>query len=84
MEIAIRNIGNSKGVVLPKPLLAQAGLDDQATAIIEVENGSIVLRKPSKSVRAGWAQAAAAVSAKSGDALLMGEFGNLDDEELSW
>ena len=26
MEIAIRNIGNSKGVVLPKPLLAQAGL----------------------------------------------------------
>ena len=27
MEIAIRNIGNSKGVVLPKPLLAQAGLE---------------------------------------------------------
>ena len=53
MEIAIRNIGNSKGVVLPKPFLAQAGLDGQATAIIEVENGAIVLRKPTKSVRAG-------------------------------
>ena len=26
MEVAIRNIGNSKGVVLPKPLLAQVGL----------------------------------------------------------
>ena len=84
MEIAIRNIGNSKGVVLPKPLLAQVGLDDQATAIIEVENGSIVLRKPAKPVRAGWAEAAAALSAKGGDALLMGEFGNLDDEGLSW
>jgi hypothetical protein len=24
------------------------------------------------------------VSAKGGDALLMGEFGNLDDEELGW
>jgi antitoxin MazE len=84
MEIAIRNIGNSKGVVLPKPFLAQVGLDGQATAIIEVENGTIVLRKPVKTVRAGWAQAAAAVSAKSEDALFMGEFGNLEDEELGW
>jgi len=49
-----------------------------------VENGCIVLRKPAKAVRAGWAEAAAAVSAKGGDALLMGEFGNLDDEELGW
>jgi antitoxin MazE len=84
MEIAIRNIGNSKGVVLPKPFLAQVGLDGQATAIIEVENGTIVLRKPTKKVRSGWAQAAAAVSAKGEDALLLGEFGNLDDEELGW
>ena len=84
MEIAIRNIGNSKGVVLPKPFLAQVGLDDQATAIIEVENGTIVLRKPAKTVRAGWAEASAALSAKGGDALVMGEFGNLEDEELGW
>ena len=84
MEIAIRNIGNSKGVVLPKPFLAQVGLDGQATATIEVENGAIVLRKPAKTVRTGWAEAAAAVSAKGDDALLMGEFGNLDDEELGW
>ena len=84
MEIAIRNIGNSKGVVLPKPFLAQVGLDGQATAIIEVENGTIVLRKPTKKARRGWAQAAAAVSAKGEDALLLGEFGNLDDEELGW
>jgi antitoxin MazE len=84
MEIAIRTIGNSKGVVLPKPLLAQAGLDDQTTANIVVENGQIILSKPAKAVRAGWAEAAAAVAAKSDDALLMGEFGNAGDAELSW
>ena len=84
MEIAIRNIGNSKGVVLPKPLLAQVGLDEQATANIAVENGAIVLRKPAKAVRAGWSEAAAAVCAQGGDGLLMGEFGNLDDSELTW
>ena len=84
MEISIRNIGNSKGVVLPKPLLAQAGLDGVATAIIEVENGAIVLRKPTKPVRSGWADAATTISAKGGDALLMGEFGNLEDGEMGW
>lgn len=84
MEITIRKIGNSKGVVLPKPLLAQAGLDDQATAQVAVENGSIVLRKPVQAVRAGWSEAAAAVTTKSADELLMGDFGNLDDAGLTW
>lgn len=84
MEVTIRTIGNSKGVVLPKPLLAQAGLEGQMTASIEVENGAIVLRKPAKTVRAGWAAAAAVVAAKGGDALLMGEFGNTEDTELTW
>lgn len=84
MEVAIRNIGNSKGVVLPKPLLAQAGLDGEAVAHIEVENGSIVLSKPTKAVRVGWSEAAAAVSANDGNALLMGEFDNLEDAELTW
>ena len=78
MEIAIRNIGNSKGVVLPKPLLAQAGLEDQITANITVENGQIILSKPAKAVRAGWSEAAAAVAAQGDDAMLMGEFGIVD------
>ena len=84
MEVAIRSIGNSKGVVLPKPLLAQAGLDDQAIAEISVEGGAIILRKPTKPVRVGWAQAAQALAARVGEELLMGEFGNADDAELNW
>ena len=84
MEVAIRSIGNSKGVVLPKPLLAQAGLDDQTIAEISVEGGAIILRKPTKPVRVGWAQAAQALAAQGGDELLMGEFGNADDAEQNW
>ena len=57
MEVAIRQIGNSKGVVLPKPLLAQAGLQDQSVAEIRVEAGVIILRRASKPVRAGWSDA---------------------------
>ena len=84
MEIAIRNIGNSKGVVLPKPLLAQADLEGETTALIQVENGSIVLSKSSKPLRTGWAEAATAVSAHGEGDLMMGEFGNADDADLRW
>ncbi len=78
MEIAIRNIGNSKGVILPKSLLTQAGLENQTTANIAVKNGRIILSKPTKAVRAGWSEAAASVAAKGDDALLMGEFDNAE------
>ena len=85
MEITIRTIGNSKGVVLPKPLLAQAGLDGQKTAYIVVQNDTIILSKPiTKTLRAGWAEAAAVLSAKGDDALLMGEFANMEDTRLAW
>ena len=84
MEIVIRNIGNSKGVLLPKPLLAQVGLDDSSVAEVAIEHGAIVLRKPAQPPRAGWAQAAQAVAEAGDDALLMGEFGNAADAELAW
>lgn len=84
MEIIIRTIGNSKGVVLPKPVLAQAGLDESSSAELVVEHGAIVLRKPAPAARAGWAQAAQAVARARDDKLLLGEFGNADDTDLAW
>lgn len=84
MEIAIRHIGNSKGVVIPKLLLAKAGLEGESTVLIHAENGSIVLSKSSKPLRTGWAEAAAAVSAHGEGDLMMGEFGNADDADLRW
>ena len=84
MHIAIRDIGNSKGILIPKAMLAQAGLEDVSFADVAVENGAIVLRKPENSVREGWAQAAAAIAAAGHDALLLGEFSNADDQAQSW
>ncbi|MBS1941412.1 MAG: AbrB/MazE/SpoVT family DNA-binding domain-containing protein [Bacteroidetes bacterium] len=84
MHIAIRTIGNSKGVVLPKTLLAQAGLEGVTVATVSVEQGAIVLRKPATLARAGWADAAKAIAAAGDDAMLMGEFGNAADPEMPW
>ncbi len=82
MNVAIRPFGNSRGIVIPKPLLQQLGLEDEAD--LSVENGALVIRKPVHSPRAGWAQAAQALAQAGGDALKMGEFGNEDDKDLTW
>ena len=82
MKVAIRKIGNSQGIVLPKPVLAQAGLEDEVE--LTVEGSSVILRKPKPSVRAGWATAAKKLAEQGDDALLLGEFTNEGDAERAW
>jgi antitoxin MazE len=80
-QIAIRRMGNSQGIVIPKPLIAQIGLEGHAE--VTIERGALVLRRPAKPNRAGWAATAQKLAQKEDDAL-MGEFGNQDDAELGW
>ena len=82
MHVSIRPFGNSRGIVIPKPLLTQLGLVDQAD--LTVEDGTLVIRKPASPVRAGWADAAKALASQQDDALLLGDFGNEGDEDLQW
>ena len=82
MKTTIRPMGNSQGVIIPKPLLAQAGL--QGEAEMSVEDGAIVLRKPSQPARAGWAEAARKIAEAGDDALVMPEFANQGDAEFRW
>lgn len=71
MRTPIRKMGNSQGVIIPKPLLAQAGLENEAEMV--VENGAIVLRRPQRKAREGWAEASQAVAAAGDDALVWPE-----------
>ena len=82
MHIAIRPFGNSRGIVIPKPLLTQLGLEDEAE--VSVENDALVIRKPAQAARAGWGNAAKALAQAHDDVLIMGDFGNEADEELKW
>ncbi len=84
LHVSIRQIGNSQGVVIPKPLLIQLGLSGEAGAEMTVEGDALVLRRPAGRVRAGWAEAAKAIARRGDDELVMGEFGNAGDEELIW
>ena len=49
MKTAIRKTGNSQGGLIPKPLLAQVGLEVEAEMF--VEKGAIVIRKPRRAKR---------------------------------
>ena len=84
IHVHIRQIGNSKGIVIPKPLLQQLGLDAATEAEMKVEGETLVLRKPAKPLRAGWAEASKRIAQSGDDALVMGEFGNAADEDLAW
>jgi len=72
-------IGNSRGLRLPKPLLEQAGLEDEVE--IRVEQGALVIAAVANP-RAGWAEAAA----KFGPSGLLDapSATRFDDEEWAW
>ena len=83
MKIALHRIGNSQGVILPKPLLAQVGFTENELEMT-IERDAIVLRKPRKPVRTGWADAAKQLAQSGDDALVSPEFANEADDSLKW
>ena len=82
MRAAIRKMGNSQGVIIPKPVLAQVGLTDEA--LMTVEHGALVLRPAPPSRREGWADASRRLAGHADDALAWPEFTNADDKHLKW
>jgi antitoxin MazE len=82
MLTTIRRLGNSQGVLIPKPLLQQVGLEDQAE--MRIEGDALVLRKPKTEPRAGWAEECRALAEAGDDALVLPEFANEADAELTW
>jgi antitoxin MazE len=67
MKTRLVRIGNSRGVRLPKPLIAQAGLTDEVE--LHVRDGAIVIERAS-TPRAGWSEAAGQMRARDEDQLL--------------
>jgi antitoxin MazE len=82
MLTTIRRMGNSQGVLIPKPLLQQIGLEDKAE--MRVEGDALVLRRPKAAPRAGWAEASMRVAAAGDDALVLPDFSNEEDADLKW
>lgn len=82
MKTVVRKMGNSRGVIIPKPLLDQIGLVDAADMTIEKD--ALVLRPLRHTPRAGWAAAARTLNDEADDTLAWPEFANDDDSALQW
>jgi antitoxin MazE len=66
MKTRLIRIGNSRGIRLPKPLIAQLDLTDEVD--LQVKDGAIVIERI-PAPRAGWAQAAKQMHERDEDIL---------------
>jgi len=82
MEVAIRKMGNSQGVLIPKPILAQVGLEGSAD--LRVRNGVIEIRPVRRNPREGWSKDAQRLAEQGGDAPVWPELANEGDDDLVW
>jgi len=85
MRTALRKMGNSTGVIIPRTALSQAGLTTGTGLDVSVEGNRIVLTPLKEHPRAGWAEAAAAIADEEDpEAAEWRAFGNEADSELTW
>jgi antitoxin MazE len=84
MKSSLVQIGNSRGVRIPKAFLEQAGLRDDVE--IEVRGSQIVVR-PVRRAREGWREAFRSMAAHGDDALLDANapaLSSWDEREWEW
>jgi antitoxin MazE len=82
MKALLRKVGNSQGVIIPKPILIQLGLEAEVDMI--VENDTILLKKPRKRIREGWSEASQLIAAAGDDTLIFPYLDIEGDSEWSW
>lgn len=82
MKTRIVQIGNSRGIRVPKVLLEQAQLTEEVE--LDAEPGRIVIRRGTRP-RAGWAAAARKMRERDGDRLLDPSTPTqFDEKEWKW
>jgi antitoxin MazE len=84
MRAAVRKLGNSSGVIIPKSLLDAAGVAAGDAVDMTLEHGRIVLAPIRRQTRAGWAAASKNIAEAGDDAPAWPEFGNSEDETIDW
>jgi antitoxin MazE len=85
MQTALRKMGNSTGIILPRSILGQIGLTTGAALDLRVENGTLIGTPVRSDRRENWAGAAAAISDdENEEEKAWREFGNDGDADLIW
>ena len=82
MKTHLVHIGNSRGVRLPKTIIAKAGLTDEVE--LGVRDGAVIIARAT-SARSGWADAARQMRQRDEDRLLDASTPTrFDEQEWQW
>jgi antitoxin MazE len=84
MRAAVRKLGNSSGVIIPKSLLDEVGVAAGDAVDLTLEKGRIVLASIRRQARVGWAAASKNLAEAVEDEFIWPEFGNSEDEAFAW
>ncbi len=84
MLSAVKKFGNSAGIIIPKPLLAELGAQAGDSVNLRFEQGRIIIERAVPPARNGWAQDAQRLAAEGDGDLTWPEFGNDGDVDLAW
>ena len=84
MRAPVRKFGNSSGVIIPKPILIQIGVEVGDDLDLSLDDNRIILAPLKRHPRAGWAKAAKRIAEAGDDVLVWPEFNNAGDPELKW
>ena len=84
MKAHIIQIGNSRGIRLPKAWLQACDLVDVNEVDVEIKKKGLVILRPSKNARAGWGNAFKKMAAMKNDGLLIPDNVKSDWDKNEW
>jgi antitoxin MazE len=84
VRAAIRKLGNSSGVIIPKAMLAEIGIAAGDPVNLTLEDGHIVITPIKRRPREGWAEAFGEIPELVDEDRAWLEFGNDFDADLKW
>jgi antitoxin MazE len=82
MLVSLVQVGNSKGIRLPKSILDQCQIEDKLE--MEVTNNEIILKPVKNKPRAKWAGKFKEMSEIGDDELLINDSLDLSDKDWEW
>ena len=80
MTASVVQIGNSRGIRLPKNILRELNIRDEVEMI--VSNDSLIIKNIERKPREGWSEAFSQMSKTKEDKLLLNE--NIDSDDFEW
>lgn len=82
MKTSIVQIGNSKGIRIPKTVLAECHIEDEVD--LQIEDNKIIITPYKNKPRIGWEDQFKAMAERKEDQLLVSDSVDLDAKDWEW